>query len=191
MKQLFTLATIVFALTSCSKNDKPVHMAPPMQYIDLKESTIEINTYKQIDVDGDDKTDFTFSTLLVGDPVLKRDELHFYAYSHTHSLLLNNEHDESPVLKKDELIPVIQNDFTWYELSAILLVEKLMYPDESVFWDGLWKNANHRFLPIQVRKDGKSYFGWIEMSFDKEAEKLILHKAAICKEPNRAVKAGS
>ena len=65
-----------------------------------------------------------------------------------------------------------------------------MYKDAVTFWDGLWKNANHKYQPVQIKKEGKPYFGWIELSFDKGTEVVILHKAAISKEPYKAVKAG-
>ena len=161
-----------------------------MDYIDLKDAYISYNTYQHVDLDNDNKTDFTFLTLLVGDPLLNRDELHFYATSKIHSLLLNNEHDESPVLSKDQPIKAEHQDFTWYEVSSILLVEKQMYKDDITYWDGLWKNVNRRYLPVQITKEGKPYFGWIELSFDKVTEVLILHKAAISKEPYKTVKAG-
>ena len=44
-------------------------------------------------------------------------------------------------------------------------------------------------LPACINKDEKPYHGWIEISFDTVAEKLILHKAAISTEANKTVKA--
>jgi hypothetical protein len=43
---------------------------------------------------------------------------------------------------------------------------------------------------VQVKKGGQAFLGWIEMSFDKEAEKLILHKAALSTIANKEIKAG-
>jgi hypothetical protein len=51
-----------------------------------------------------------------------------------------------------------------------------MYKDAVTFWDGLWKNANHKYLLVQIKKEGKPYFGGIELSFDKRTEVVILHK---------------
>jgi hypothetical protein len=65
-----------------------------------------------------------------------------------------------------------------------------MYKDAVTFWDGLWKNVNHKYLLVQIKKEGKPYFGGIELSFDKRTEVVILHKTAISKEPYKAVKAG-
>ena len=114
-----------------------------MDYIDLKDAHISFNTYQHVDLDNDNKTDFKFLTMFVNDPLLNRDELHFYATSKIHLLQLNNGHDESPVLSKDHLIKAEHEDFTWYEVSSILLVEKQMYKDVT-FWDGLCKNANNK-----------------------------------------------
>lgn len=61
---------------------------------------------------------------------------------------------------------------------------------EPVHWAGLWKNATHRFLPVQIKRNGQFYNGWIEISFDILNEKLVLHRTAISTEPGREVRAG-
>jgi hypothetical protein len=45
-------------------------------------------------------------------------------------------------------------------------------------------------LPIQIKKDNKRFNGWVELSFDMDAEKVILHRAAISKLPESQVIAG-
>jgi hypothetical protein len=190
MKRLLLLLAFTSSLFSCSKKTSEEIPVAEMTYIDLNDVSIGYNTYQHVDLDNDQQPDFTFLTMLVGDPILLRDELHFYANSKIHSLLLNNDHDESPVLSKDHLIKAEHEDFLWYEVSSVLLVEKQIYKDDVTFWDGLWKNANHKYLPVQIKKEGKPYFGWIELSFDKAKESLILHKAAISREAYKVVQAG-
>ena len=48
----------------------------------------------------------------------------------------------------------------------------------------------HKYLPVQLNKNNKLYNGWIELSFDSAASKLVLHKAAFSAEENKDVKAG-
>ena len=57
-------------------------------------------------------------------------------------------------------------------------------------WDGHWKNAAHKFLPYQVVVNGKRQNGWVELTADIANEKIILHNAAITKEPEKIIKAG-
>jgi hypothetical protein len=52
------------------------------------------------------------------------------------------------------------------------------------------KLANHKYLPVYLKKNGHVYFGWIELSFDTIAEKIILHRAALCTEAGQKIKAG-
>ncbi|MBO9564747.1 MAG: hypothetical protein J7621_18355, partial [Niastella sp.] len=58
------------------------------------------------------------------------------------------------------------------------------------YWEGAWKQVHHQYLAIQIVKDNKRYNGWVEVSFDTAGEKLVLHKAAISKEAEKAVIAG-
>jgi hypothetical protein len=54
----------------------------------------------------------------------------------------------------------------------------------------LWKQANHRFLPVQVKKGTDVFHGWIELSMDITSSKLIIHGSGICKEAGKEIKAG-
>jgi hypothetical protein len=126
---------------------------------------------------------------LVGDPILQRDRLQFIAHSKIDDNLLNNDEDQSPVLNRYDLISETHQGYQWYEISAIVLAEKITTMT-SVFWEGLWKNASHKYLPVQIKRNNKLYHGWIELSFDTAAEKLILHRSAISTEAGKDVKAG-
>jgi hypothetical protein len=161
-----------------------------MQYTNLDDVEIKAGQYRHVDIDGNGSNDFTFHTLLVGDPLLQRDRLQFLAGSKIGTNLLNNTFDESPRLTKGERIGLKHEGFTWYEISSILLAEKLIPLHEDIYWDGIWKTANHHFLPVEVMKNGHAYLGWIELSFNKDTEKLILHKAAISTQADTEIKAG-
>ena len=131
-----------------------------------------------------------FNTLLLGDAIGQRDRLQFYANSSIDAFQPVNEQEETPILSKDAPISLHFPGFTWYDITAIVLAEKVMLVSGETYWDGLWKNASHKYLPVQVKKNGQSFLGWVEMSFDKTAEKLILHKAAISTVAGREIKAG-
>ncbi|MDB5207851.1 MAG: hypothetical protein JWR72_2926 [Flavisolibacter sp.] len=180
---------MTFLAIACSKpND--VIAEPVMQYSDLQDAEVKPGQHQHIDIDSNGSTDFTFHTLLVGDPLLQRDRLQYLAASKIGTNLLNNTFDESPRLIKGDRIGLQHEGFTWYELSSIMLAEKLIPLHEDIYWDGIWKAAKHHFLPVEVMKDGHAFLGWIELSFDKTAEKLILHKAAISTKADTEIKAG-
>ena len=62
--------------------------------------------------------------------------------------------------------------------------------NQPPFWQGRWSEADHKYLPIQIDKEGKLFMGWIEISMNKATETLTLHRTAISQVPNRAVLAG-
>ena len=189
---IFTTAALLM-LQACKK--QPVTNLPTetpetaMIYKDLQDAVVSTSHSKSIDIENDGITDFSFGVMLLGDPILQRDRLQFFANSKVDRNLLNDDQDQSPILNKTEKISVSYPGYTWYEISNIVLVEKIITNNGS-YWDGLWKNASHHYLPIQIKKDKKLYNGWIELSFDTSGEKLILHKAGLSTEADKDVKAG-
>ena len=161
-----------------------------MRYTDLLNTEVKAGTYKRVDLDGDGTNDLLFNTLLLGDAIGQRDRLQFYANTGIDTYQPVNEHEECPILTRDAAITFQYPGFTWYDITAIVLAEKVMLVSGETYWDGLWKSASHRYLPVQVKKNGQSFLGWVEMSFDKTAEKLILHRAAISTLAEREIKAG-
>jgi hypothetical protein len=194
MKTTYTLLTFCLLLFSCKKETnntpplQPTH--PEMYYKDLNNAEVKRGGNTAVlDIDGDGSIDFSMGVLLVGDPVLVRDRVQFIANSTVKRNLLNNAADESPVLNYGDSIGKTHNNYSWFEISSILLAEKIITYNGN-FWEGVWKNADHKFLPVQIEKDGKIYHGWIELSFSTQGEKLILHRSAISKQQDVSIAAG-
>ena len=179
-----------FAAVACIKKSINDETHPPMHYTYLNDLEVKAMEYSHLDIDGNGTADFTFHTLLVGDPVLKQDRRQFRVGSKIETNLLSNKVDESPRLVKGERIALRHEGYDWYEISSVLLTEKVIPVDGNIFWKGLWKSANHHFLPVQLVKAGKVFNGWIELSFSTDTERLILHRAAICLDANAPIKAG-
>jgi hypothetical protein len=193
MNKMLSLVLIIFVFSACNKNKPVVPIEPEepqMQYYDLQNAEVKERQSKRIDLINDGTTDFYFATLLVGDPVLQRDRFQFYAYSMIEAYLLNDAYDQSAVLNKTDQISDKHSGYQWFDLSAIVLAEKITTMSGPSYWEGNWKMANHKYLPVYIRKNGVVYYGWIELSFDTVAEKLILHRAALCTEAGRKIKAG-
>jgi hypothetical protein len=193
MTKYLLIAVVTVSLIACGK-ERPLVPAPVspqliMAYKELGNQEVKYGQYQYVDLDNDGTRDFLFNVQLVGDPILQRDRIQFYANSGIKRNLLNNDVDESPMLNKGDSISKRHVGYNWWEISSIVLAEKLVYASGSS-WEGVWKNADHKYLPIQIEKNGKLYHGWIEISFSIAEEKLILHKAAISTEEDKSIKAG-
>jgi len=192
MRKILIIVTASVLFIACSKKppiNPPAPSHPLMTYKNLADKEVKYGQSQYVDVDGDGSNDFVFSVLLVGDPILQRDRVQFYANSGIKRNLLNNQVDESPILSRGDSVKKVHAGYTWWEISSIVLVEKIV-EDTGTHWEGLWKNANHKYLPIQIEKNNKLYHGWMELSFSATEEKLILHKAAISTEEDKSVQAG-
>ena len=178
-------------LASCTKSSymEPV-VTPEMDYTDLANVEVSQGSVKSVDIDGNGSSDFVFNVILVGDPILQRDRLQFYANSKVKTNLMVDELEQTPLLEKNALISLNPAGHQWFEISAIVLAEKISTVAGAIYWDGLWKNANHHYLGVQVEKEGKIFQGWIELSFNQAAQKLVLHRAAISREPGKTIRAG-
>jgi hypothetical protein len=192
MRKILIITTASILFIACSKKpplNPPTTSYPVMTYKNLNDQVVKYGQTQYIDVDNDGSKDFKFDVLLVGDPILQRDRIQFYANSGIKRNLLNNQVDESPMLNKGDGIGKTHSGYTWWEISAIVLAEKIVDNNGS-HWEGLWKNADHKYLPIQMEKNNKLYHGWVELSFNTVEEKLILHKATISIEEEKSVQAG-
>lgn len=193
-KSLLALITVLAASTfiSCSK-DETSAPAAEMTYINLQDKAVKhFEPATLIDLNQDGNTDIIFGTMAVGDPVNQLDKWQYRIGSGIDTRLAVNTQEQVPMMNKGQRIPVQGIDgYTWYEASSIVLMQKNISDKLPVFWSGIWVNANRRFIPVQVKKAGKKYNGWIELSTDITQEKIILHKAAITKEPEKDALAGN
>ena len=144
-----------------------------------------------LDVNHDSRTDLAFTTQLIGDPINQVDKLQFMISSNIQVNLPVNGSEEIPVMKSgDSIVLENFNGYQWFELSSIMLIQKIISLTAPPVWEGHWRNASHKYLPYQVIVNGKRQNGWVELSVDVPNEKIILHNAAISKEPEKILKAG-
>src|SRR5215217_3513864 len=83
MKFAFAII-LLFLLAGCYTEDTGELMPvknPQMYYTNLHNKAVGLNEYERLDVDGNGTVDFSFSTLLVGDPLTQTDRVEFYASS--------------------------------------------------------------------------------------------------------------
>ena len=193
--ELLLSVMILLTLISCKKEktqQPPPATHPEMEYFDLNSREIKANsTVFNIDLNHDGREDLAFATALVGDLINHVDKLQFSISSNIDINLPVNEIEEIPVMNNGESIPLENfNGYHWFELSSIVLIQKIISFTQPPVWEGHWKNAVHKYLPFQVIENDKHYNGWVELSVDIAGEKIILHKAALSKEPNKIINAG-
>jgi hypothetical protein len=193
MKKIISLGFVLMIAVACKKPppEPPVPSYPSMLVKDLADSSLAFGRIASIDLDDNGEKDVFFSTQLVGDPIEQKDKKQWMVNTSFNVSLPVNSTEHIPVLRYLDSIPL--NDFAgyeWYNASSILLSQKTITMTTPPFWEGDWKEASHRFVPIQLKKQDGLYNGWIEVSFSTTDEKLTLHKAAICKLANKSILAG-
>ena len=194
MKHILFFAVILNVLVSCKKDrtDPVPDTVPEMIYMDLKDSAIYFNKAAFFDFDGDRQKDIYFGTMLVGDPVMQADKKQWLVMSSFYTNLPVNGNENIPVLNVSDPIPVQTfPGYNWYNASSVLLTQKVITDHAGSYWLGEWRNASHQFIPFQIIRSTGLFNGWVEVSFDMDSEKLLLHKAAVSREPYRMVKAGN
>lgn len=196
MKEVITIFLCVVMFLSCKKTiieEKiPSENHPPMHYKNFRDTGIGFTKWASFDLNDDGSKDIYFSTLLLGDPIAKQDKKQWNIQSSFFANLPVNDKETIPQLNKGDSIPVNNfSDYTWYNASNILLAQKVFHEYLAPpFWDGHWKAAQNRFVPIQIIQNDKRYNGWVELSFSMQTEKVILHRSGISKLENITVLAG-
>lgn len=186
--------TALLLTTGCKKTTcvcPPESADPKMEYTEFNDKTIAFKSGYWFDLDKDGQNDFGFSTLLVGDAILRRDYRQYYIVSNFYTNCQVNDNEETPVLQKgDKISPVPLAGFHWYNASHVVIAQKIIEED-GTSWSGNWKQIAHAYQPVSILKGDKTFYGWIEISFDMQSEKIILHRAAVAKEADVEVRAGN
>ena len=192
----FSAVVILLTVISCKKEKQQVTTPnlpeTNMEYFNFNNREIKAGSSGySIDMNHDGRKDIAFSTLLVGDPINQVDKLQFLVETNVKANLPVGAGEKIPVMKLGDLVQL--NDFDgyrWFELSSVILVQKIISFTQPPVWEGDWRNAAHKYLPYQVVVGDKRYNGWFEISIDIARECVVLHRAALSKEPNKIVKAG-
>lgn len=198
MKTTHTLLAviIVVACISCKKeNVIPTVPLPPkveMIYTDLKDREIKYQqTGAILDVNNDNRADLFFGVQLIGDHINAVDKRQYIILSSLSTALAVNINEQIMPLNQKEIIPLDDfNGNNWYGASEIILMERNEFATGLIIWRGNWLDHGKKYLPFQVLKNNQRYNGWVEMTADKQGERLVLHRMAISKEAEKEIKAG-
>ncbi|HPH91030.1 MAG TPA: hypothetical protein PLZ68_09405 [Ferruginibacter sp.] len=197
MKNKITIGAIAFlsVFASCKKEESakgPLIPGLDTISIDLRQQEIHYGAAPVLlDFDNDGTRDFIFNVTLVGDPLLGVDKRKFMAGSGIHSLFAVNDQQQVPCMNKGENISLENfNGYDWNLVSAVMLVERWENATGQITWHGNWKGAVKKYLPFQIVIDSMRHTGWVELSIDIASQKVVLHRAAYTKEPEKEIKAG-
>lgn len=196
--QTYRSITLAFLFAcSCRKandNDNRLQnglIVPPMEYYnEMNQVIIQGGIGTRFDADHDQKPDLLFNTRLVGDPIRSVDKVQFFVSSYPSSSLPVNTAEDVPRLETGDSIPVTNfQGYTWYRASSVVLAEKIIGNGTS-HWEGTWKNATLAFLPFQCNRVDANYTGWVGLSVDSANDRLIILRAALCRQPGRTSYSG-
>lgn len=200
MKQMIVLLVAgTVLLFSCGKDpvvqpgpNPPPPVNPAMRYIDFDNYSVSYyNRALVMDLDEDGYFDAFFDVQLVGDPIAKVDKMQWLLVTDLHVRLAMNAQEESPVKRRSDVLPVDDFDgYEWYGLTELNLFERVETAAGNVSWRGNWRQAVRQYLPVQIIINSKRYNGWFEITADIPGERMIVHRAAISKEPEKPVRAG-
>lgn len=189
---------IIISLTSCRKT--PITIPAPLQPKPIVEMTYtNLNNreikYQQsgatLDVNNDNRADLFFGVQLVGDQINAVDKRQFIVVSSINTFLAVNLNEQILPLSQNDSIKLENfNGSNWYNASEIILMERNEFATGTILWRGNWVDRGKRYMPFQIYKNDQRYNGWIELTADKEAEKIILHRMAISKEAEKNIIAG-
>ncbi|HJW15630.1 MAG TPA: hypothetical protein VJ499_00840 [Flavisolibacter sp.] len=193
-RQIFLLLLLVCSCRKVNDNDnrqKNDVIIPPMEYYnDINQVIMQGGIGFRFDADLDQKPDLLFNTRLVGDPIQGVDKIQFFVLNYPGSSLPVDAAESVPKLAAGDSIPVANfRGYTWYRGSSVVLTEKIIGNGTS-HWEGNWKDATHAFLPFMCHRANANYTGWVELSIDSATARLIVLRAAVCRQPEKTSYSG-
>jgi len=189
----YVLLAGLIALGACNKSSVETPVTQPVMDYTTFNQEIPFGQAFYVDIDNNSSKDFLFYTIKAGDAALKKD-YHYYQVSSSYgaSVAVDTGNVQTPVLARNAVISAsMPTGINWFNASGATLTRKVTGTAGMPFWEGGWKNANHQYVAVRVTRANANYYGWLELSFDADAGKAILHRSAICREAETEVKAGA
>lgn len=195
MRNIIILSISMAMITGCKKEKpEPEVQRPkdaPQMEIKSIDDTVRFGKSYLLHVDNDRDVDFSVASFIIGDAATALDRRVWEWRSGSHAQLALDQQEQTPMLNLyDSISAGSFGNFQWLPYSTTLLLQKLVKANQPDTWDGNWANANHNFLPIKIFRNDQHFGGWVEISFLKASEKLVIHRAAVSKLPGVRTYAG-
>ncbi|MGJ7031280.1 hypothetical protein [Niabella hirudinis] len=188
---LFCLSAI--AVIGCHKKTTDRVQDPPaiIKHKDLGNQAIAFGQQASVDIDSDGTPDLVFRTSFLGDPVNGEDKKQWMVQTRGTVRLPVNTEERIPVFSSKQRIGTADfSGYYWSEGVAALLSEKVTNLQDQVIWRGDWVAVSHQFIPFLIGRNDGTYTGWVEVSFSKAQEQLMLHRAGLSVKKDQAIDAG-
>jgi hypothetical protein len=192
---LFLLFLLTFI--SCKKEnnkpepEEPAFADPEMTYIDLTGKSVAMDKSLAIDFDLNGKIDILFRTERHSlDLNTKSADVYMVNAGIACHLAVNMANETTPDLTKGRMISRADlPGLEWYPVLSFTLMRHITTATQ-IYWEGSWKDKNHRYLPLEMVINGQTHLGWIELFADTNSSKIIFYRAAISKAPQARIRAG-
>ena len=199
MRLCFYAVLFLSFFTSCKKEaaqKETLFYLPKMAVKTFEKEISKRLNILSLDVDNNGFGDVTYQTYYNQDMNLPGYKLKFYASGSSlisFPLNANSQDQETLPLKKGDVID--KNSFAfpyqWTHQPFVLMATKAEpYFNKPIYWEGAWREASHIYQGFKLEYPTGVYYGWVELSFDTAAERLMIHKAAMSTELDKGVKAG-
>jgi hypothetical protein len=195
-KYLFLLFLLIFISCKKENNDpkpeEPSFADPEMTYIDLTGKSIVMDKALAIDFDLNGKIDILFKTERHSfDLNTKSADVYMVNSGVACNLAVNMANETTPDLAKGGMISRADlPGLEWYPVLSFTLMQKVTTASNAIYWEGSWKDRDHRYLPLELIIKGQTHLGWVELFADTNNGKIVLYRAAISKEPQTRIRAG-
>jgi hypothetical protein len=191
--KVFQLPLPMLLLLSCSKGENTVSLPPPppvlIQYWDLHDKEVSLESPKALDLDCDGIQDLYFTAVTLA-PAPAAIELRFSVSSRVHAALLTNPQEQTPCLYRNEPVNTAAPAWHWQDTASAVMAIEVRGNTGGSNWIGNWSVASRRYLPYRLRRSGKEHYGWVEISLDRQKRSLVLHRAALTIESSKPIRAG-
>lgn len=187
-----SVALLIFlGFTSCDRakeNEEDELSSSNIIYKNMGDVEIAFNKSISCDVDDDGINDFTIgSQKIISTSEQSTNNRYFFTGSFRLYSPIDNM-EQTRLLSVGDIVS--ENNFPtyeWFNSSKIILVEKVIPLSGNIFWKGEWRDVSHMFMAFAVEKNEKRYYGWLELSFSKEKEAVILHRSAISSQAETSI----
>ncbi len=188
---------IVVITASCKKEPATKPLPQPLPVVEMVYTYLNNREVKYqqngvtLDVNKDGRADLLFDAYVIGDPLNVVDKRQYYVLSSGSTALPVNINEQVPPLNLNDVITLGNfNGNSWHAASEIVLMERNLFGNGTIVWRGNWLDLQKKYLPFQILSNNQRYNGWVELSADKTGERLVLHRMAISKQPEKVVRAG-
>lgn len=178
---MFAVVPCFFWLSSCQ--EETAAPANEIVYVNLNDRAVAYNQSQAIDFDGEGQPELSFSVVLMQEN--NTNQLQYRVYALRANRVFEVAGRPLKMVPGQEIAP--GNPFDKNVAPMVARIEQ----NGNISWQGDWLEANRNYLGFTIQlQDGLTRYGWVRISFDRVAEKLILHDAAYHQQPQRGLTAG-